>query len=204
MRRNQTLRDTDITLDDDGNYKITIGSKSDIAAAGSANFIDAGDSKAGLLVIRCFKMREGTSWKAPDLLPLGGGEPWPCKFSTRECGPYATSRGPTTNFQRLRTCLMAALPVAVARPDLSRALALGGVGATLLHAAIRAKLKKKYQRVKSPIGTQVNSDVVKVPGLGGNADHVYWNMVYDCRELDVEIRGFRKGGFRYTNLTCYR
>ena len=214
-RKSQCLLDAEIKIDQDGYYRVCIGGEETIGKSDCANFINAGTSTTGLLVIRCFKMREGTAWRAPDLLCPISRQVVPAKFQVRECGPFSSITGPTSPFVRLRTTVGVLCGGAVAFPGLVKEIGLGAVLAMGLHRAVVSRFAAKYKLHKLPPagGVLVNSSVVKIPGLGGNADHTYFSINYDCSREDLEITGMlaakvgRGGhgaaGFRYMNLTCY-
>ena len=209
-RRNQTMRDIDVVVDHDGKFRVAIGDFQNGQTSPCKNVIQAGDSKTGLLVMRCFKLPEGMAWQAPSLYAPGSNTPWPTLYQERCAGPFATSRGPTSNFERLKTLAIASATIVAIKPELAPALVAGAAGAKFLHSSVLKKFMNKYKKIKCPTGTIKNGGIKRVSGLGGNIDHVYWVFCYDASECDIEITGVLKSqvgsqdGFRYTNLSCYK
>ena len=212
-RRNQTLRDVDVHLEADGSYEIYIGDwdKKDKPAR---NCIRAKDSKKGLLVIRAFNVPSGSTWRAPDLFDLDGSTPRPVKFQERTSGPYASKNG-TSVWSRSRALLLTQALACAAQPGLTRPVLSGALAGYLLRSLAVGGLTKKYTgRRRQP---EPNVAFDRIPGLGGNADHVYYTLTYDVSGADVMVEGvyecsvapsssYRRGavrGIRYFNLQCY-
>mmetsp|Transcript_6275 Transcript_6275/g.11921 ORF Transcript_6275/g.11921 Transcript_6275/m.11921 type:complete len:440 (+) Transcript_6275:14-1333(+) len=213
-RRNQTIKDVEMKVDDDGFFRCAIG---DFEEGVCSNVIST-KSKKGLLVMRCFKMKEGTSWLAPSLYDSVSdvgvdGKDRPVLYQDRKAGPFATIEGPTSPLRRLTPLIFANAGAGLLSPPLAPTLALSALLARLMHGSISSLFARKYSRLKSPPSgvSGVNSEVTRVAGLGGNADHVYWTFCYDARERDVEVVGVLEAAvgdgeeaFRYVNLQCYR
>ncbi|GMI13997.1 hypothetical protein TrVE_jg7435 [Triparma verrucosa] len=211
MRRNQTLKDVDMKVDEDGFFRLAIGDFGE-GEAPAANVIST-TSKSGLLVMRNFKVKEGVAWLAPNFYSVEDKEekyPWPVDYRIREAGPYATASGPTSTFKRIKPLLIMNGLLMSIFPKLSRGVVCGAVFSNVLWSAIKGKFEKKYKKLKCGVGVVVNETVTKVSGLGGNADHIYWTFCYDCSSVDVEVEGVLgveveggQDGFRYINLQCY-
>jgi hypothetical protein len=249
-RSNQTLIDADIRVDDDGCYRVVIGSADAIAKHGEvANCINSYDSKAGLLVIRSFKLPSGSTWLAPSLYDAAayslaaehrqsrGAEhrddkhtvhPYLTKHGVRRSGEWSSVCSATSDFNRLKTCVAASVAMGVSAcvydhvaprvmpsmvPSMAhtvmKPLLTSSIVAPWLHGRILNKLSRKWCRVKHPPGSVVNESVIKVPGLGGNSDHIYYNINYDVKKCDIAVSGVSrcvvegKEGWRYINVTGY-
>ena len=136
-------------------------------------------------------------------------------FSTElaQLAPFATIEGPTSPLRRLTPLIFANAGAGLLSPPLAPTLALSAILARLMHGSISSLFARKYSRLKSPPSgvSGVNSEVTRVAGLGGNADHVYWTFCYDASERDVGVVGVLEAtvgegeeAFRYVNLQCYR
>ncbi|GMI03224.1 hypothetical protein TrLO_g15004 [Triparma laevis f. longispina] len=212
MRRNQTLKDVDMKIDKDGYFRLAIGDFGEGEGETPATNVIRTTSKSGLLVMRCFKVKEGTSWLAPNFHSVDDTEekyPWPVDYQVRDAGPYATANGPTSTFERIKPLLLLNGALITWKPDLSRVVVLGAMLSKCMWTSIKNKFEKKYLKLKFPDTCVLNETVTKVSGLGGNADHIYWTFCYDCKEYDVELEGVlqckvgSEDGFRYINLQCY-
>jgi len=173
------------------------------------NAIRANGSAKGLLVIRAFNVPSGSTWRAPLIFDAGegcGGEPMATKFDERVSGPFASKQG-TSVWKRAKGLVMVQGAVAMWSPETFRKLALGYVGGVCLHSMLTSLLTRKYKRIRRQ--ATPNTSFTRIPGLGGNADHVYYTLTYDVSSSDVLISGVLncsvggREGFRYFNLTCY-
>ena len=216
-RRNQTIKDVEMKVDDDGLFRLAIGDFEEDGPGAPCKNVIRTKSKKGLLVMRCFKMMEGTSWLAPTLYDCISdvgvdGKERPVLYQDRKAGPFATIEGPTSPFRRLTPLLFTNCLLGLLSPSLTPNLVLSALTARCMHAYTAFAFARKYKALKSPPSGSagVNSAITRVAGLGGNADHVYWTFCYDAIERDVEVTGVldaEVGGqpaFRYVNLQCYR
>ena len=192
-RRNQTIKDVDMVVDDDGLFRLAVGDFKKKCGSPCKNILHT-ESKSALLVMRCFKMKEGSSWQAPALYDsledVGVADrERPVLYRQRVSGPFATARGPTSSFERLKPLLILNCCVGLTKPKLFPKLVAAACMARGLHSSVQSVFASRYKMTKCPPGTIVNSTVTQVSGLGGNADHVYWTFCYDATEGDVEISG---------------
>ena len=184
-RRTHTLFDGDLSLDGDGRYAVAVGAAAVAGFKDFANYIDVGDAKKCLVVIRCLKLPEGRRWRAPAVRALPGGAPWPARDVERRCGQLATAEAPRGPAARLRGCVWINAAAVALRPELARALVAGAALAVSLRSALSRALATKYRRDR---GRGVpNRDVRAIAGLGGCAGHLYWSGPYDAREGDVAV-----------------
>jgi hypothetical protein len=203
----------DVRLESDGRYEIFIGDWEKDKPF--RNCIRANGSKEGLLVIRAFNVPSGSTWRAPDLFDVGCSSARPVKYQERVSGPYASKNGLSV-WTRARPLFLPQAFACFLLPRMSRPVLSGALFGYLLRSLAVSRLTKKYKRRR--MQPEPNLEFDQIPGLGGNADHIYYTLTYDVSTSDVLIEGVyectvkpppssyrREGvrGLRYFNLQCY-
>lgn len=227
----QTLRDTQITLDDDGSYTVVL-SKAAHKPAWATNWIPIPDDHdACILCERCYAPKPGVRFLAPDMHPYPtgpDGQPpqfpsaaaavaaipaQPVQWQSRVPGMWAghsplTAHGHQSLRQRKAAGICLALLVLwpCTEQALTAVLVALGVVKVLTFLAMQRVEKKHRVMVVDERHLVPNVSVHAQDPKGelkGHPRHLYYTLPFDARQGDVRIKGFIRGAFTYTSVIAY-